>query len=261
MVIKALIVCLGLWAIALIGQALSAEGLDRPIVQCSIIGLLLGDVKTGVMMGGALEAVYMGVNQIGGVSSANAGAGSVLSTCLVILGGVPFETAVALSMPVAAATNVISQLMSMVRPMVQPFLQKLVEKGEIKKYNVILFVWEMLFSKGPNYVIYFLMIVLGIDAVSAAITAFPASVLRGFTAAGNALAALGLANLAVNIWTTESAAFLVLGFTLAKTMGLNSITICIISAVAAIIIFFREKEMLDLKSSGAAVEKGDDFYD
>ena len=35
--------------------------LNRPIVIGPLVGLFLGDVKTGVMIGASLEAVFMGV--------------------------------------------------------------------------------------------------------------------------------------------------------------------------------------------------------
>lgn len=43
--------------------------LNRPIVIGPLVGLFLGDVKTGVMIGASLEAVFMGVVNIGGASA------------------------------------------------------------------------------------------------------------------------------------------------------------------------------------------------
>ena len=41
--------------------------LNRPIVIGPLVGLFLGDLHTGVMIGASLEAVFMGVVNIGGV--------------------------------------------------------------------------------------------------------------------------------------------------------------------------------------------------
>ena len=43
--------------------------LGRPIVIAPIIGLLLGDVQTGLAVGASLEAIFMGVVNVGGGSS------------------------------------------------------------------------------------------------------------------------------------------------------------------------------------------------
>ena len=40
--------------------------LNRPIVIGPLVGLFLGDLSTGVTVGAALEAVFMGVVNIGG---------------------------------------------------------------------------------------------------------------------------------------------------------------------------------------------------
>ena len=47
--------------------------LNRPIVIGPLVGLLLGDLHTGVIIGASLEAVFMGVVNIGGASAAEPG--------------------------------------------------------------------------------------------------------------------------------------------------------------------------------------------
>lgn len=44
--------------------------LNRPIVIGPLVGLFLGDLHTGVIHGASLEAVFMGVVNIGGASAA-----------------------------------------------------------------------------------------------------------------------------------------------------------------------------------------------
>lgn len=50
----------------------------RPIVFGSIVGLFCGDLKTGVILGAELEAIYMGVSSIGGEMPSNYQAATVL---------------------------------------------------------------------------------------------------------------------------------------------------------------------------------------
>lgn len=60
--------------------------LNRPIVIGSLVGLFLGDIHTGVIIGASLEAVFMGVVNIGGASAAEPGiataVGMPLPSCL-----------------------------------------------------------------------------------------------------------------------------------------------------------------------------------
>ena len=47
--------------------------LNRPIVIGPLVGLFLGDLHTGIIVGASLEAVFMGVVNIGGASAAEPG--------------------------------------------------------------------------------------------------------------------------------------------------------------------------------------------
>lgn len=47
--------------------------LDRPIVTGPIVGLILGDVHTGIVMGASLELVMMGIVGIGAGHAAGCG--------------------------------------------------------------------------------------------------------------------------------------------------------------------------------------------
>lgn len=59
--------------------------LNRPIVIGPLVGLFLGDLSTGVTVGAALEAVFMGVVNIGGASAAEPGIATAVGDADVIL--------------------------------------------------------------------------------------------------------------------------------------------------------------------------------
>ena len=67
--------------------------LNRPIVIGPLVGLFLGDVKTGVMIGASLEAVFMGVVNIGGASAAEPGIATAVGTAFAIMLGKGSEVA------------------------------------------------------------------------------------------------------------------------------------------------------------------------
>ena len=54
--------------------------LNRPIVIGPLVGLFLGDLHTGVIIGASLEAVFMGVVNIGGASAAEPGIATAVGT-------------------------------------------------------------------------------------------------------------------------------------------------------------------------------------
>lgn len=74
--------------------------LNRPIVIGPLVGLLLGDLHTGVIVGAALEAVFMGVVNIGGASAAEPGIATAVGTAFAILLGKGAEVALTLALPI-----------------------------------------------------------------------------------------------------------------------------------------------------------------
>lgn len=62
-----------------IDQFSLTEIMYRPIVACPIIGLILGDVQTGLVIGGTYELMMIGNMPVGGAQPPNAVLGSVVA--------------------------------------------------------------------------------------------------------------------------------------------------------------------------------------
>lgn len=55
---KALIVAIAYYLIYYINQSIGLWQFNRPIIVGPIIGLLLGDLQTGIILGGVFESVF-----------------------------------------------------------------------------------------------------------------------------------------------------------------------------------------------------------
>lgn len=73
----------------------------RPIVVCPLLGLILGDLQTGLALGASIEALFMGSVSIGAYIPPDATSAGVLCTAYVILHGLDTEVAVAQPCPSA----------------------------------------------------------------------------------------------------------------------------------------------------------------
>ena len=73
----------------------------RPIVVSPVIGALLGDLQTGVMVGATLELVFMGAIQIGAAVPPDVLVGAGLGTAFAIQSGQGADIALALALPIA----------------------------------------------------------------------------------------------------------------------------------------------------------------
>ena len=71
--------------------------LDRPVFICPIVGWLFGDIQQGLLIGASLEAVFMGIVNIGGASAAECGIASVVGCAFAIMSGGGPEVALPLA--------------------------------------------------------------------------------------------------------------------------------------------------------------------
>ena len=73
----------------------------KPVVCGTLVGLILGDVQTGIVIGGTLTLVYMGVQGIGAAIPVNSTTATTVTTALCIITKIDMETALALAVPVS----------------------------------------------------------------------------------------------------------------------------------------------------------------
>ncbi|VEA17152.1 phosphotransferase enzyme II, C component [Salmonella enterica subsp. enterica] len=80
----------------------------RPLIACTLIGAVLGDMKTGIIIGGTLEMIALGWMNIGAAVAPDAALASIISTVLVIAGHQSIGAGIALAIPLAAAGQVLT---------------------------------------------------------------------------------------------------------------------------------------------------------
>ena len=76
-------------------------GFARPVVSGLVVGLILGDVQTGVILGATIEAMFLGIFTVGAALAPDYNLAGVVGVALGIASGYGVEAAVALALPVA----------------------------------------------------------------------------------------------------------------------------------------------------------------
>lgn len=244
----------------LIGQCM----IERPIVVGWITGLLLGDMSTGIIIGAALEAIYMGAVNIGGATSAEPVSATVMSVTFAITAGLTMEEAITLAVPVGLAFNSLGIVFMMLNNIFAPRYKKVCETGNPKGLTqIILISWFTLYF--VRTIIIFLCIYLGSEAVTAAMNSLPQPVTHGLTVASGMLGAVGMAVLMKMLITRDNVGWLFVGFLLSKYLNLPAMVIAIFAVVIAITIGMNEKKVHDLEAAmegGGTVTKSEeeDFF-
>lgn len=84
-----------------IDQFSLTELLYRPIIACTIIGIILSDMKTGLAVGGTYELMMVGNMPVGGAQPPNAVLGGIVAMIFAVKAGLSVEEALGASVPFA----------------------------------------------------------------------------------------------------------------------------------------------------------------
>lgn len=90
-------------AITGIGSVVDEAQTHRPLVACTLVGIVLGDIPTGIILGGTLEMMALGWMNVGLAMAPDTAIASVISTILVINSHQGIGQGIAIAVPLAAA--------------------------------------------------------------------------------------------------------------------------------------------------------------
>ena len=232
----------------LLGQCM----IERPIVVGLVAGLLMGDVKTGAMIGASLEAIFMGAVNIGGAISAEPVTATALAVAFCVGAGVDQGAAITLAVPVGVVTAFLSiawnnVFMALFTTPFDNLAKAGNERGLALQHFGLWFIKYALFA-----LVAFLGVYVGAEPVSAIVNQIPANVTAGLNAVGALLPAVGMALLLQMLWSKELAVYFFLGFVLYIYVGLPMIAIATIGVVFAVIQALRDKELFDFEKRGVS---------
>lgn len=256
----ALIVAMAYWAIFVLDESFSWQALVRPIVTGPIIGLVLGDLQTGAIMGGLIEAIFLGIVSVGGGAPADAFGSTIICTTFVIRGGIPMEAGLALAFPIGTLTARISQLVLPMHAYLVRVFEKFAENGESKKFVTLQQAYRFCFSRLFHSITIFLAIWFGAERVQSVFDYLPTFVLDGLGVAGGMLPAVGLGILTSMILNKRQGAFLFIGFALSAYLDLGTMAVAILAGAVAVIVFFNDAELQSKLGASKTKEIGEDFF-
>lgn len=217
------------------GSILDEWQTHRPLIACTLIGIVLGDMKTGIIVGGSLELLALGWMNIGAALAPDAALASVVSTILVIVGGQDIPTAIALAIPLAAAGQVLTYVVRAITVGFQHAADKAVETGDLNKLD-----WihrSALLLQAMRIAIPALIVAMtaGTDTVQSMLAAIPPVVTTGLKIAGGFIAVVGYAMVINMMRAGHLMPFFYAGFVIAAFTDFNLVALGVLGTIIAII--------------------------
>jgi len=246
--------------------------LGRPLVAGLVVGLILGDVQSGIIIGAAIQVIYIALVTPGGTVSADVRAVSYIGIPLAICAvkGIGLDPATTQAQAMAAALGAAVGTLGTVlfygtatmNLVWQHIGWKAVEKGDFGKLYLVdmglPWISHILFSFLPTFII--TMSGAGMVDVMKAYLPMDGITMKTLFTVGSLLPAVGVAILLKQV-AKKAVDFItfLFGFTLAACLGLNLIASAIIGSFFAVINY--KVIMAQNKRVVAGANAGDDEED
>ncbi len=217
---------------------------SRPIIVGPLVGLIFGDINTGLLTGASLELAFMGNITIGGALPPDIIAGGILGTAFSITLGTGVEGALALALPIATISLLFKNLIyTVARGWFAHRADRYAELGDDKgvaRQHVL----ANLCYTVPIAIITAASFQFGGEAVGNIIAVIPSFIMKGLSVATSMLPALGFAMLARMIFNKEVAPFFFLGFCLAAYLNLPVLGIATFAIIIAVLIVNQDNKSI-----------------
>lgn len=239
---------LAIWAYICIYDMLSPNFfmLARPLIAGFGAGIIIGDVQTGLLIGGTLELMALGVYTYGGATIPDFTVGAILGTYFGRGGN--FDVGIALAIPAALLLTQVDILNRFLNFVFVHRADRYAEAGDDKGFDRMM-VWTSHMIWGfSRFIPVFLAVAFGeplVKAVSSFFETFP-WINKGITTVGGILPALGFAMLLKILPVEKYPAFLILGFVLFAYLKIPLLGLALAGMAVALIyqyIKYEKKEV------------------
>ncbi|CAM2839205.1 PTS mannose/fructose/sorbose/N-acetylgalactosamine transporter subunit IIC [Erysipelothrix tonsillarum] len=234
---EALLVGLVVALVWFVEKMLGTPMVNRPLIISPLVGLVLGDLQSGIIIGASLELVFMGAIQVGAAVPPDVLIGSALGTAFAILSGQGSEIALALALPIAILAQSLKVIIFIVRSWFMDFAMKLAENANIKGMFA-LNIAGLLLHCLMYFTVAFVAVLFGANAVEAFVQAIPANLMNGLEVAGKLLPAVGFALLLQPMMNGKNVLYFILGFILIAYLELPILAVTLFGVILAFIIVF-----------------------
>jgi PTS system mannose-specific IIC component len=222
-----------LWAFITSIDDSSTQMIRRPLMLCTVVGLIMGDLGQGLLIGATLEVMWMGIGNVGAYQAPDIVSGSIISCALSIASGGGVATAITLAVPTSILSQQLITIVSTVAVSLNPWAAKLADNADVKGTNKIIILPALAIGL-VRAVPTFLAMQFGSSVIENVVSMLPDVVMDGLSTAGRIIPAVGIAVL-MNVMIKDGKMwiFLLLGWVLTSYVGLDVLPVTIISLAFA----------------------------
>ena len=239
----------------------------QPLVACTLIGLVTGHLREGIILGGSLQMIALGWANIGAAVAPDAALASVASAIIMVLaleGGTAdpttaINTSITLAIPLSVAGLFLTMLArTLAIPLVHG-MDAAAENADFGKIEALS--WVAVAMQGLRILVPALALCFIPPAVvTEQLNRMPEWLTGGMAVGGGMVAAVGYAMVINMMSTKETWPFFALGFVLAAIPNLTLIALGVIGCVLAVV-YMTLKQLATSNSGSGNAGSGDPLGD
>ncbi len=249
------IISLKLTLIFLISSLIGIESIldqfqfHRPLLACTLMGIILGDLKTGIIIGGTLEIMSLGWINIGAAICPDSALASIISTLLVIIGKQSIGSGITLAIPIAAAGQILTIIVRSICISIQHLADKIIENNKNTIYlsylHLIALTIQALRVSIPVIIFCYSM---KTETIKNLLDMIPAFITEGLNVSGNIIVTIGYAMVINMIKEKYLMPFFYLGFIISGSTSFNLLSLGIIGIILSILYIQLSPKYYDYKN-------------
>lgn len=245
---------IGLWTAFCLSGMLLGIYTNRCIILSFGVGVILGDIPTGLAMGAVGELAFMGFGVgAGGTVPPNPMGPGIVGTIMAITmkgSGMDTATALALSFPFAVAFQFLITATYTFATGLTGYAKKGLDKKKFGQFRVAANATVVVFA-----IVGFIIGFAGAysaEGLQAVINLIPAWLIHGLTVAGKMLPAVGFAMILTVMAKKELIPFVLLGYVTVAYLNLPVMGVAFVGTMFALMEFYR------VKGNGNSNDQSDD---
>lgn len=234
------------------------------VIVGMISGLIMGDMNTGLVIGGTFQLMSLGVAAFGGASAPNYGLATIIGTFIAVRTGTGTDAALAVGLPVGLLAIQLEVVVRIVNNFVAHKMQNDNNAGKWGRMNREAWLGPAICSL-QTVIPTIIVVCFGANVVNFILKFIPEWVTNGLSIAAGMLPVVGIGMLMRYMPVKKFLPFILIGFVLSAYLNVPVLGIAIVGFAAAFWYFTTElrksdaTEVATVAANTVTEEMGDDF--
>lgn len=223
---------------------------NYPLLVGLVTGIIMGDIKTGLAVGGTLQLMVLGVGTYGGASVPDFMTGAIVGTAFAVASGKGLSFAIGLAVPVGLLMVQLDVLARFTNTFFQHRVDRKIEEMDIKGVQRNILYGAIPWSLSRAIPV-FIMLTLGNSIIKVILEEMPKWLTSGLSVAGGVLPVVGIAILLRYLPTKQFVSYLIIGFVLAAYIKVPMLGVALVGLAMAIA-YYKNMEKMNEKQAATA---------